>query len=947
MSTSHRARKPAVAGRDDSEDDPYNESFILFGTEFPEPTEKQRRQGIEDPGKFQPVWNQEVTDEKGRRRFHGAFTGGFSAGYYNTVGSKEGWQPSTFISSRSTRQEQKGARPEDFMDEEDLEEIANARKLVATEEFDLLGGTERELSRKREMDQLAEKEGGILGAQAFQDFVVPSKDPIGVKLLRKMGWRPGQGVGARISAAKRRKLVMEESDQSDEELDADVTFAPRDSAIIVFAQKRDTFGLGFDPYKNVPDIANVKRARAERANNESSGKDSGYNKVGFGVGVLDDDGDDDDVYDNASNNYTTELYDTGFDEEEHITIGRGLKKASHTSQARRHKESRHSSKRVGFDGRVPISGFEHGANDVLQEKWFPPPQVPANFKPVHVFSEPGPKPEKKDIAVEMVGHQNRPDLSFEERGSLLGEKPIEPRSVFDYVSSRSKDRLDNLLSGITASVSNEDRSRLNNIPKVDKKDAMNALRGFLPFGENIKKQARYRTYLEGQAGLLNDDGSPVVSMDIPEGLTYDEAHKELDEFVKAARIFRPISAMMSSRFTSASPANATQIQGSEGGLRTESEWKKEKDEREKREQQQKEHAPKTESQEAQAAAMKMFGKLTRTTKLFYPSRLVCKRFNVKNPHPDHQGDEASSRRTQAGGKQPLSKESVKSIMNNNTLDDFTTDIANDPLMQTVIPKPSERAQQEAPAAQTTDIANAVVSATNNAQEVKEEPPLDYERPSMDIFKAIFEDSDDDEDEEEGLGEIEPTSMAVDQPRDANITRTKSDEDDDMIGPTLPPPPEEEAKPVFRPMFKKRSRQKDDSGSSRPVHAGPMSFISTEEHIVEPFNPSSSERKSREHKRSRHDDSDQHSDERKRSSSRHHRKDSKKKKRKSDRERSRSREGRQHKKSKKRRRSDDEIDPDEIAERLVYDDSLWVEKPSAKPMGESHSSRARPKAYDMW
>lgn len=31
-----------------------------------------------------------VTDSEGRRRFHGAFTGGFSAGYYNTVGSKEG-----------------------------------------------------------------------------------------------------------------------------------------------------------------------------------------------------------------------------------------------------------------------------------------------------------------------------------------------------------------------------------------------------------------------------------------------------------------------------------------------------------------------------------------------------------------------------------------------------------------------------------------------------------------------------------------------------------------------------------------------------------------------------------------------------------------------------------------------------------------------------------------
>lgn len=38
-----------------------------------------------------PLHEQTVKDEKGRyKRFHGAFTGGFSAGYFNTVGSKEG-----------------------------------------------------------------------------------------------------------------------------------------------------------------------------------------------------------------------------------------------------------------------------------------------------------------------------------------------------------------------------------------------------------------------------------------------------------------------------------------------------------------------------------------------------------------------------------------------------------------------------------------------------------------------------------------------------------------------------------------------------------------------------------------------------------------------------------------------------------------------------------------
>ena len=36
------------------------------------------------------IMNFQVTDEEVQRRFHGPFMGGFSAGYYNTVGCKEG-----------------------------------------------------------------------------------------------------------------------------------------------------------------------------------------------------------------------------------------------------------------------------------------------------------------------------------------------------------------------------------------------------------------------------------------------------------------------------------------------------------------------------------------------------------------------------------------------------------------------------------------------------------------------------------------------------------------------------------------------------------------------------------------------------------------------------------------------------------------------------------------
>ena len=51
-------------------------------------------------------------NEKGKRVFHGAFTGGFSAGYFNTVGSKEGWKPNNNINYNQNIS--------DFMDEEDF-----------------------------------------------------------------------------------------------------------------------------------------------------------------------------------------------------------------------------------------------------------------------------------------------------------------------------------------------------------------------------------------------------------------------------------------------------------------------------------------------------------------------------------------------------------------------------------------------------------------------------------------------------------------------------------------------------------------------------------------------------------------------------------------------------------------------------------------------------------
>lgn len=60
-----------------------------------------------------------------------------------------GWTPSTFVSSRSDRAKKKVARPEDFMDEEDLQEKKDSMEFFdTTDAMDLTGGAEAKLASR-------------------------------------------------------------------------------------------------------------------------------------------------------------------------------------------------------------------------------------------------------------------------------------------------------------------------------------------------------------------------------------------------------------------------------------------------------------------------------------------------------------------------------------------------------------------------------------------------------------------------------------------------------------------------------------------------------------------------------------------------------------------------------------------------------------------------------
>lgn len=185
-----------MAARMDDEDD---DCFVTIGAAFDIPEEETSTKKKFD--KHEQV----AVDSRGRRRFHGAFTGGFSAGYFNSVGTKEGWSPSTFKSSRSSRAEKENSsqRPEDFMDDEDFGEYGIAPKTFMTK--DNFTPTEKELDQRKRTIGQAVKEGvirsAVPGGIPLDDLILPSKLSMGIQLLRKMGWKEGHGVGDKLKSA--------------------------------------------------------------------------------------------------------------------------------------------------------------------------------------------------------------------------------------------------------------------------------------------------------------------------------------------------------------------------------------------------------------------------------------------------------------------------------------------------------------------------------------------------------------------------------------------------------------------------------------------------------------------------------------------------------------------------------------------------------------------------
>lgn len=346
-------------------------------------------------------------------------------------------------------------------------------------------------------------------------------------------------------------------------------------------------------------------------------------------------------------------------------------------------------------------------------------------------------------------------LSADDRASMLGE-PVAPKSVFEFLSARDKERLQSL--GQQDSRSKETlmaagpapAPEVLRVPTIDARVAQSALKGFMPYGDDPAKQARYKAFLQHFAMPL--DANKPFKPSLHSGKGISEQNAELEAFANAAMIFKPMSGMMANRFTSSSQTALLDIKAPEAGLhmpKPVSDSQKilaQNEEEQKRKKQQEREAA-----DPRRAAVREgnFGPLTRTVQPWYPARLLCKRFNVADPHPEGAPHDSSS--SSFGFGRPPASQPEGEVLNKNAMDNM---------------------MQERKVNNSGDGFLGGISFTSGASSAAATPPpetvlaedddtqgqdvLSYEKPSMDIFKAIFASDDEDEEDEQLDQEAETT-----------------------------------------------------------------------------------------------------------------------------------------------------------------------------------------------
>ena len=330
--------------------------------------------------------------------------------------------------------------------------------------------------------------------------------------------------------------------------------------------------------------------------------------------------------------------------------------------------------------------------------------------------------------------------------------------MFDYLSKEDRERVEHAAAGLHPPASDstptpvEARPAPTGIPYTASHIASAALKGFMPFTNDPAKQARYVAYLRSQT---TPDHPELLPSKLP-GQTSEAYHKELSDYSKSAAIFKPVSGAMANRFTSAAVVETgpKAIEGLHQPTHEPEPAPGPQQEEKEREKMVPRPNEEMQSAKANAARTGMYGMLTREIIPWQPSRLLCKRFGVKDPNPDITTDtpmpgESSSN---TGGNSWKAEEALAEADLHTATGSTGTDLTSS------VGRRAER-----------DLENVGLGE----DESQGRDTLTYVRPSMDIFKAIFASDDEDSDdqaEEDGGGQENAQAPAPPDPGPSTLPK---------------------------------------------------------------------------------------------------------------------------------------------------------------------------------
>lgn len=231
-----------------------------------------------------PVYTKSRSTKRNKTaRLHGAFKGGFSAGHFNTVGSKKGWKPSYENEEEDvTTKDVEGdyyARPEwrtKARSKSNLSSKGRKKQTVSDfmdeEDENLFGGPDNVNDEfSHDLDRNISKQN-INSDKSIEDLLsgdfsrIKGEGSIGKRLLRVLGWRE-QNNGSSYIYAPMEKNKNEKDDS--------IILSKKIKRIEVKLSKQklkdlpnpklDTYGLDYDPFHMAPEFRKHKEMRRKRA----------------------------------------------------------------------------------------------------------------------------------------------------------------------------------------------------------------------------------------------------------------------------------------------------------------------------------------------------------------------------------------------------------------------------------------------------------------------------------------------------------------------------------------------------------------------------------------------------------------------------------------------------------------------------------------------------------